>query len=310
MQRRNVFFAAILLIAVSRFTSEALAGEPIGAIRARDVTWFAIGDPHLGAQEKGKPARTKEQIAEEALRKTGAIVSLIGKPYPPVNAFQGIDRGTVLQPRGLLIAGDLTDNLRWDAFEAVFPTAGLHTSAGRLTVFACLGNHDGDAEGASRQGFIARNRALARAGKLGVLSVNGLHYALNWDGVHMVCLSPYPADAIDREAPFKYGRPGPGSWNDPQGGLTFLRDYLRNKVGRSGEPVVLMHHYGFDSFSTNDWNWWTPKQRRALYETIQPYHVVAIIHGHEATTRARYKALIGPGRTGIAPADFPVGCLA
>ena len=51
-------------------------------------------------------------------------------------------------------------------------------------------------------------------------------------------------------------------------------------MGASGEPIVLLHHYGFDSFSLNDWNWWTPKQRRALYELLQDYNVAAIFHGH------------------------------
>ena len=83
------------------------------------------------------------------------------KPYPLAKAFQGFDIRTVARPRGLSIAGDLTDNLRWDAYEAVFPTAGLATPAGPLAVFACLGNHDGDAAGATRQGFIALPRLPA-----------------------------------------------------------------------------------------------------------------------------------------------------
>jgi hypothetical protein len=51
-------------------------------------------------------------------------------------------------------------------------------------------------------------------------------------------------------------------------------------AGNHDGPVVLMQHYGFDGFSLNDWNWWTPKQRRALYELIADYNVVAILHGH------------------------------
>ena len=41
-----------------------------------------------------------------------------------------------------------------------------------------------------------------------------------------------------------------------------------------------MQHYGFDGFSLNDWNWWTPTQRRTFYELIADYNVVAILHGH------------------------------
>ncbi len=57
-------------------------------------------------------------------------------------------------------------------------------------------------------------------------------------------------------------------------------DTLARHVGASGEPIVLMHHFGFDSFSLNDWNWWTPKQRRALYELLKDYNVAAFFHGH------------------------------
>jgi hypothetical protein len=76
------------------------------------------------------------------------------------------------------------------------------------------------------------------------------------------------ADTTDEETPFKYGQPGRGSWNDPQGAFSFLKEYLERVVGRSGQPVILMQHYGFDSFCMNDWSWWTPKQRRALYQLL------------------------------------------
>ena len=48
MQRRHISTLAAVLIAWAWLALEAPAGEPDGAIRPRDVTWFAIGDPHLG----------------------------------------------------------------------------------------------------------------------------------------------------------------------------------------------------------------------------------------------------------------------
>jgi len=98
--------------------------------------------------------------------------------------------------------------------------------------------------------------------------------------VHYICLNLCPADTTDAQTPFKYGKPGPGSWNDPQGALSFLKGYLARHVGASRDPIVLMQHYGFDGFSLNDWNWWTPKQRRALYELLKDYNVAAFFHGH------------------------------
>ena len=64
-------------------------------------------------------------------------------------------------------------------------------------------------------------------------------------------------------------------------GLAFLKEHLRTKVRPSDAPAVLVHHYGLDAMSTNEWNWWTPKQRKAYYDAIRPYNIVAIIHGHD-----------------------------
>ena len=152
--------------------------------------------------------------------------------------------------------------------------------SGRVPVYACAGNHDGEPSGPQRQGLVTRNCQFARRGHFAAISTNGVHFALNWSGVHFLCLNLCPADTTDAETPFKYGKPGPGSWNDPQGALTFLEDYLARHVGSSGEPIILMHHYGFDGFSLNDWYWWTPKQRRALYELLKDYNVAAFFHGH------------------------------
>ena len=281
MRRTNARATVMLLIGFAAMAAAVCGGEPGGGGPQRDVTFFVASDPHIGVQEKDKPVKSTEEIVAAGRRKTEAIAGLIGKPYPAHGPLRTLAAGNVAPPRGLLIAGDLTDNLRWDAYEQVFPAAGIPTGSGPLTVFPILGNHDGNPDGATRKGFVAENRARQKAGKLAALSENGMHYALNWDGVHVVCVSPCPADTTDAETPFKYGKPGSGSWNDPQGALTFLKDYLRTKVGHSGEPVFVMQHYGFDGFSTNDWNWWTPKQRRAFYDALQGYEIAGIIHGHD-----------------------------
>ena len=69
--------------------------------------------------------------------------------------------------------------------------------------------------------------------------------------------------------------------------LTMTKDSVElcggTHVGRTGRPVVLMHHYGFDSFSTGD-GWWTPEQRLAYWNAIASYNVVAIFTGHQHLT--------------------------
>jgi hypothetical protein len=251
------------------------------ALAERDVTFFVISDPHIGFQDQNKPTRSTEDIIGDGRRQVERITGVIGTPYPDGGPLAALAPGTVATPRGLLIAGDLTDNQRWDAFTTIFPPAGVTTATGSIPVFLCVGNHDGDPDSPVRRGVLEVNRAHERAGRLAAISDDGMHYAVNWDGLHVLCLGLCPADTVDVEMPFKYGKPGPGSWNDPRQALSFMKKYLREHVGTSGQPVVLMHHYGFDGFSTNDWYWWTPQQRRAYYDALAGYNVAAILHGHD-----------------------------
>jgi 3',5'-cyclic AMP phosphodiesterase CpdA len=279
--------ASLMLALVAPVTGAATPAA------TRDDTFFVLSDVHVGAhKDKDKTALTPDQMVVSARARLEAMRSLVGLPYPDRPALAGLQLGVVATPRGLFVLGDLTDGDKelsvrqeqWAGFDRVFPALGLQFGPAKVPVFACTGNHDGAPDGPARTGLVGRNRQLAEAGQLDAISTNGVHFALNWNGVHFVSLGLCPADAPDAETPFKFGPAGPGSWNDPQGALSFLRDYLVKHVGASGEPVVLMHHYGFDGFSLNDWNWWTLKQRRALYELLKDYNVVAILHGHDHHT--------------------------
>jgi hypothetical protein len=256
----------------------------------RDFTFFLFSDIHLGAENlKANPPFTKADTFARVQTSLDEMRHLVGRPYPGQAPLADLNLGSVVAPRALIILGDVTDGHKdqaeqkdqWREFDRLFPISGVKFGSQAVPVFACAGNHDGDPAGPQRQGLISRNRQLARAGHFAAISTNGVHFALNWSGVHFICLNLCPADTTDAETPFKYGKPGPGSWNDPQGALSFLSDYLARHVGASGEPVVLMHHYGFDGFSLNDWNWWTPKQRRALYDLLKDYNVAAFFHGHD-----------------------------
>jgi len=256
----------------------------------RDFTFILLSDTHVGAENlKANPPVTREETLSRLRTNLDTMRGWVGRPYPDRPEFAGLNLGSVAVPRGLIILGDLTDGHKdparqqdqWLTFETLFPVRGVSFGDSVVPVFPCAGNHDGELAGPARQGLIGRNRALMQGGRVAALSTNGVHFALNWEGVHFVSLGLCPADTTDAETPFKYGKPGPGGWNDPQGALTFLKDYLARHVGASGQPIVLMHHYGFDGFSENDWNWWTVKQRRALYELLEGYNVVAIFHGHD-----------------------------
>lgn len=255
----------------------------------RDLTFFVLSDVHVGEERlQADPPITPETARARIAQSLEVMRSLPGRSYPPWPGAPDFKPGAIGVPRALLVLGDLTDGhkelerqrTQWADFEALFPAAGVRFADQLIPVLAIAGNHDGDIDGPQRRGLALRNRTFQQAGAFSALATNAAHFALNWQGVHLVAVSLCPADSTDRETPFKYGQPGPGSWNDPEGAFTFLRDYLTRNVRDSGEPVLLFQHYGFDGFSVNDWNWWTARQRRALYELLAPYNVVAIFHGH------------------------------
>lgn len=284
MKLFNTYSSRIVCVILVALSMLCVTWDRVSAagVPKRDVTFFLISDPHVGSENvKATPPVTREQTSMGVKSNLAALLKTVGEPYPATGPFKGMDLGKVARPKGLLIAGDLTDNLDWERFISIFPASGVGAGRTKIPVFLCLGNHDGNAKGATRKEVVKWNRAYSEDKKLAAVSDNGLHYALNWEGVHIISLNLCPADTVDKETIFKFGAPAEGSWNDPDKALSFLTGYLRDHVGKSGDPVILMQHYGFDGFSLNDWNWWTPKQRRALYGTIKPYNVVAFLHGHD-----------------------------
>jgi hypothetical protein len=121
------------------------------ALAERDVTFFVMSDPHIGFQDKNKPARSTDDIVGDGRRQVERIAGVIGTPYPDRGPLAALALGTVAAPRGLFIAGDLTDNQRWDAFTAIFPPAGIKTATGSVPIFLCVGNHDGDVDSPVRR---------------------------------------------------------------------------------------------------------------------------------------------------------------
>ncbi len=265
------------LTAASAPASQPSGGSSPDANR-REFVFFFSSDPHIGSENpKAKPPVTRQHGADAAHATVAQMLATIGQDYPAAPALRGNPPGKVACPRGLLLAGDLTDNLDWPLFETVFPPAGLDN--GRIPLFLAVGNHDGPPNAASRQGVIAANRRHLADKRIDCVSDNGLHAAWTWEGVHFVNVNLCPADSTDANAPFKYGQAGPGTWNDPAGAMTFLSNYLHDHVTK-GEPVIIWQHYGYCEGFNFDWTWWSPRQRRAFYDLIKDYNVVALLHGH------------------------------
>ena len=234
---------------------------------ANDVTFLVVSDPHYG----------QDQWADdEALNK--AVIDRMNAI--PGTAYPAALGGNVDSPRGVLVPGDLTDTgeyTNWWGYwwfgwlEGFQDDYGL-VGQGRLDweVYEGYGNHDihSPADGTVKAELANRN--ALRTGLTQVAS-NGLHYSLDWPmgstALHVVNLNIYPGGAGDAE-----------------NSLSFLVQDLAAQVGTSGRPVVLYHHYGFDSFSLG---WWTSAERDAYRQAIAPYNVIAIFHGHNHATTYR-----------------------
>lgn len=229
----------------------------------RDVTFLFTADTHYGANAYAD---------DEAANK----LTIDNMNALPGTAYPGSIGGIVGTPRGLLIAGDLTDAGHYIDFYGLHVPPlpdidgwdddfGINGEARiRYPVFEGYGNHDvADPDLWVLQGIRARN--LLRSQPLH-LSDDGLHYSWDWDDVHFVNLNIYPgADTLAANS------------------LSFLIDDLATRVGDSGRPVILYHHYGFDSFSKQP-RWWTEAERDAYAAAIADYNVAGIFHGHLHTT--------------------------
>ncbi len=202
--------------------------------------------------------------------------------------------------RGLLIAGDLTHNSKAKEFVRYQKfTEGMSSK-----VYEGLGNHDfrrfpddtidikanqafgfqqfmnkevmGWNEGSLRLfEYIRSHKREANIHS----SFPNIHYSWDWEDIHFVQLNLFPGD---EPVPRK-------TIQNPFMAFTFLKKDLAEKVGDSGRPIVLIHHYGFDNFSRGiDENgeinvkgeWWTAKQRRAYWDLLSAYNVLAIFSGH------------------------------
>lgn len=185
--------------------------------------------------------------------------------------------GTVGPPHGVLVPGDLVDDIgnsaNWEAYQDHFDPAG--EAQLRFPVYAGIGNHDlSDSTdlpfSSVEQATIRRHQQ--RPGPLNV-GPEGYHYSWDWKGLHFVCLNIFPGN----EPRPVYGTPAP--WNDPKDALAFLKQDLAEQVDTSDQPIVLFWHYGLRGWGLE--KWWTEADLANLKSTLAGYNVVLILHGHE-----------------------------
>ena len=216
--------AAIVPIACRKRPPVVENREPVGGT---GVTFFVAADTHCGA--KDITALNRRQIA--------AMNALPGTAYPPAIG------GAVGRPRGVLIAGDLTEDglgRQWKQFVSDYGLTGRDGLL-RYPVFEGTGNHD-------------RHALLFRPVLDGVRKRHGgLTYSWDWADVHVVCLDECPRGV----------------------NLRWLREDLAS-VGRK-IPVVIYFHFSILGPYSNSWS---GRQKQAFGKQIEGYNVIAIFHGH------------------------------
>ena len=257
---------------LSLFLSALLCFASALSAVARDVTFYLVSDAHVGMIYKQcEPAFTAEDYNQNVVRTLDALATLPGRPWPKqgplAEAMKG--KGTVPAPLAMIVAGDLTEvgsPAQWKDFDRLFPWQG--EAPKRFPVIALAGNHDGGSKtGIIRQGLRDRNAAMLKAGLLAKLSADGLHSAWVWQGVHFINANNYAGDVVKADAK-------PGSMWDPEKSLTFMKEYLASIS--PGAPVVIVQHLDYSERST----WWDQERRKAFYDVIKGYNVIALLHGH------------------------------
>lgn len=211
-----------------------------------DVTFLVAADTHVGfaADERAKDGGPRDPVTEPAesdrinARQIDDMNAIVGRRWPSELG------GAIGVPRGLLIAGDLTEDgepWQWDHFVRWY---GHQGGDGRLRwpVFEAYGNHD------KHHSWYTLDRIRERHG--------AIRYAFDWDDLRVVCLG---------EAP------------DPEG-LAFLSADLA-RVGKE-RPVVIYFHFPLRGpFSTGNW-FGDGRHRGELARVLFGFNVIGLFHGH------------------------------
>jgi len=254
------------------FLSKAsAAGTPL------DITFYEVGDPHYRAFD------TTSSNHNVTLRSNlGKMAALTSTTPMPGGA------GTVGTAIGVINVGDLVESgseggltktqtleAQWEKYIADFGLLGNEEGTlVKLPVYEGYGNHDQDgflkqvsdriaARAAQLPNITAASGSFTYQGAYGNITVTGVHYAWKWGPFHFVQTNMRVGNDSRRY-------PSSGSY-------TFLKDYLENHVGNSGDPVFVVVHLPPTTGAEGDW----PKEdRQAFYDLIIKYNTVGILNGH------------------------------
>lgn len=264
------------------------------------VAFFLVGDTHFLA-DKENPSKLDARSAAVTSRLVDLLNSLPGTPIP-----EAAGGGKVLQPRGVIHAGDCIDSgdkphekmqaTEWAAFADAYGLTGKDGQL-KVPVYEVHGNHDSPrGDGLAVKKIIERNKT--RPGVSNV-SDNGVHYSWDWGPVHFINLGIVVGQvaAIDRKRRYA-----------PLSSLDFLIADLQKNVGTSGKPVVITHHIDILRYaqpvpvedSKAAGMEWDPVDVKGFYDALNGYNVAAILYGHtHARNVYRWDGTNKPAKEGI-----------
>jgi len=250
----------VLAVAVRRFRGRVPPPLPaLGSSRAEllppprrserrgglDVTFVVTSDTHFGfgASEGALMGAPRDPVLEPEGTERINLAAIRTMNVLPGRRWPRELGGVIGKPRGVLVSGDLTESgapWQWRAFVAYY---GLNGGDGLVDypVFEGHGNHD------KSHGWYVLDRVRERHG--------GLHYAFDWDDLHLVCLGEAPDD------------------DD----IAWLERDLA-EVGRE-RPVVVYFHFPLRGPFSDNW-FGRGDYRSHLAATLRGHNVVALFHGH------------------------------
>jgi len=205
-----------------------------------DATFLVTADTHFGF-------RTDDDEARDPVREPQGLEKLVKSSIEQMNGMPGKSWpvrswGKVARPRGVFVAGDLTESgtpVQWRNFQTYF---GLKGGDGLLDypVFEMAGNHD------YNRGWYVRRGVEKRHGER--------FYGVDWGDLHVACVGIHPNEDA----------------------LRWLAQDL-DKVGADRPVVVVMHYPLLGPFS-NDKG--AAARNTGLASVLYGYNVVGIFHGH------------------------------
>ena len=258
-------------------------GGPSGT-RHRDVRFTVTADPQYDNRGLSDGDHGDQELMVEFADQVMAIMTF--------RSDYNRDAVGMRNTRGIIVAGDLTQNSRKDEFDRYKESMEGYDHL----VYDGLGNHDVIVPTTAQDlacphidscvdpddiaDWVKRGRSTRQTNR------NGSHYSWDWHDIHFVQLNVVardedpPAESCEAEHQCDKGLQA----------RTFLQSDLQTYVGTSGRPVVVIAHYGFDCFSTGGCGnppavWWTEAERTEFLNVIKPYNVVAMFSGHTHLNR-------------------------